>query len=243
MFAHEKLEVYRKALRFVAAASSFVVQWDKRHAVTDQLARASDSLVLNLAEAARLRSSATKLRALDYSVGSCLECAAALDVARIKSLLARSDADHEKEHLCEVMRMLVGLRKAWASWEVKEEEAAYKTAPPSQPPLFHHEKLEVYSVSLELIQWFVGLPGANNLTSRLQRHIDESLTSIVLNIAEANGRYSDLDHHRFLDVAASSAVKSAAYLDLAVQKAVFHEGECIFAKELLERVLAMLSRM
>ncbi len=153
MFAHEKLEVYRKALGFVAAASGFVAQWDKKHAVTDQLARASDSLVLNLAEAARLRSSASKLRALDYSVGSCLECAAALDVARIKSLL------------------------------------------------------------------------------------------VVLNIAEANGRYSELDHHRFLDVAASSAVKSAAYLDLAVQKAFLRERECTLAKELLERVLAMLSPM
>ena len=32
MFAHEKLEVYRKALRFVAAISSFVTLWDKKHA-------------------------------------------------------------------------------------------------------------------------------------------------------------------------------------------------------------------
>ena len=33
------------------------------------------------------------------------------------------------------------------------------------------------------------------------------------------------------------------YLDLAVPKAVLREGECSLAKELLERVLATLSRM
>jgi 23S rRNA-intervening sequence protein len=39
-------------------------------------------------------------------------------------------------------------------------------------------------------------------------------------VAEGNGRYSELDHRRFLEIAAGSAVKAAAYLDLYQQKAL-----------------------
>ena len=65
MFRHEKLHVYGKALAFVAAASTFSASWDKRHAVVDQFGRAAESLILNLAEGARLRSGPSKVRALD----------------------------------------------------------------------------------------------------------------------------------------------------------------------------------
>ena len=92
MFAHEKLHVYGRALAFVAALSAFSAVWNKKHAVVDQLGRASDSLVLNLADGARLRSGPSKLKALDYALGSGLECAACLDIARIKGLLQRVSA-------------------------------------------------------------------------------------------------------------------------------------------------------
>ena len=59
-----------------------------------------------------------------------------------------------------------------------------------------------------------------------------------MNIAQANGGYSELDHHRFFDVAATSAVKSAADLDLAVQKVILGRGDCTLAEELLERLQA-----
>ena len=68
-------------------ASAAVVLWDKRQAVADPFGRASDSLVLNLAEGARLRPGRAKLRALDCALGSCLECAACLDLAWIKASL------------------------------------------------------------------------------------------------------------------------------------------------------------
>ena len=243
MFAHDQLNVYRKALQFVAAASGFVAQWDRKHAVTDQLARASDSLVVNLAEAARLRPPPSKLRVLDYALGSCLECAACLDIARIKGLLSSAESDQQKQRLSEIIKMLVGLRKTWAKWQIQEEGSAYKAEAPLGSTLFHHERLEVYGASLEVMEWFVRMPAANHLPNRLQRQLDEALTGIALNIAEGNGRYSDLDHHRFLDLAAGSAVKAAAYLDLAVQKDVLGENDCQAAKGLLERILAMLSRM
>ena len=42
--------------------------------------RASESVVLNIAEAARLLSGPDKARTLDYALGSTLECAACLDI-------------------------------------------------------------------------------------------------------------------------------------------------------------------
>jgi four helix bundle protein len=89
MLPHEKLEVYGKAIDFIGDASAAVALWDKRHSVADQFGRASDSLVLNLAEGARLRPGRAKLRALDYALGSCLECAACVDIAWIKGFLEK----------------------------------------------------------------------------------------------------------------------------------------------------------
>jgi len=89
----------------------------------------------------------------------------------------------------------------------------------------------------------VSLSGGKDLASRFYRQIDEGVTSIILNIAEGNGRYSELDHRRFPDIAEGSAVKVAAYLDLAVQKLTLSRDECGPGKALLERILAMLSRM
>jgi four helix bundle protein len=93
------------------------------------------------------------------------------------------------------------------------------------------------------MEWFVSLPEGKALTCQPFRQLDESATSILLNIAEGNGRYSELDHRRFLDMAEGSAVKTAAYLDLAMQRRTLCEAECLPGKELLGRIAAMLSRM
>jgi len=174
MFAHEKLHVYQKALAFVSAASVLSAAWSKKHAVVDQIDRASESLILNLADGARLRSAPNKLKALDYALGSGLECAACLDVATLKGFLSKSNTDLQKQSLVEIIRMLIGLRKAWASWETHDDSALYRAETPSQDttPLFHHEKLEVYGASLELMTWLVNLPGGQKLSTRLYRQIE-----------------------------------------------------------------------
>ena len=89
----------------------------------------------------------------------------------------------------------------------------------------------------------MNLPGGQKLSTRLYRQIDEGVTSIILNIAEGNGRYSELNHRRFLDIADASAVKVAAYLDLGITKGTLSKEECSQGKDLLERIIAMLSRM
>src|SRR3989442_7201311 len=108
-------------------------------------------------------------------------------------------------------------------------------------PLFHHEGLEVYRMALGFIEWFVSRPAANELSIRLFRQLDEAGTSVVLNIAEGNGRYAELDHHRFLQIAQSAAVKGAVLLDLGVERALLAKTEATTGKEMLRRISAMVA--
>ena len=140
MFHHEKLQVYGRALDFSARVSAFALAWDKKHAVVDHITRASESIVLNLAEAARQLPSSGRLRTIDYSIGSSLECAACLDVAAIKALLTRPHSYQEKQTLCEITRMLIGLRKAWAEMRfpgatilIQAKSRARQIVPPREP--------------------------------------------------------------------------------------------------------------
>ena len=99
----------------------------------------------------------------------------------------------------------------------------------------------MYQVSLSFFEWFVSNSQASGLSNRLFRQIDEAGTSMVLNIAEGNGRYADLDHHRFLRIAQSAAVRVAVYLDLGVQRQLLDRPSTEKPKESLRRVSAMLA--
>ena len=216
MFSHQKLKVYGKALASVTGLTQQSALWNQRHAVVDQLVRASESVVLNLAEGARLWNPANKQHWLDYAIGSALECSACLDLAVIKQFLSPDLALAEKHGLCEVVRMLVALRQSWGNSQLREEAAPYDS---QERSLFAHERLDAYQVGLEFMRWFHALPAGAALSSRLYRQVDKAGTSVVLNIAEGNGRYPDADRRRFLDLAEGSAVKAAAYLDLCHSKA------------------------
>ena len=144
-FAHERLQVYAKALAFGTKASAWTGSWSKKRAVVDQFYRASESLLLNLAEAARQQNGPARLQQAEYAIGSSLECAGCLDLAGLKQLLCPAECQQEKRALCEVTRMLVGLRKAWDHGRVREEVAADRSgrSPKGAESLFYHERLEV----------------------------------------------------------------------------------------------------
>ncbi len=114
--------------------------------------------------------------------------------------------------------------------------------PADVAPLFYHERLVVYQVSLSFMEWFVSLARAQNLAPAF-RAVDKAATSVILNIAEGNGRYAELDHERFLEMSQSSAVKAAAHLDLCVVKKLLTQTDTTPGKELLRRIGAMLARM
>jgi four helix bundle protein len=242
VLAHRKLKVYGKALAVVASLTKHSGQWNKRHSVVDQLCRASESIVLNLAEAVRVRQCAHKQQLLDYAVGSSLECAACVDIAVIKRLLASELAGREKRSLCEVVRMLIGLRRSWETNAWHEEPSVYgdDVNAPTSRWYFAHEPLEVYQVSLNFLGWFNALPAGAELASRLYRLVDNAATSSILNLAEGHGRTGEGDRFRFVERAEASAVKAAAYLDLCVSKSELEAEQREPGMELLSRVIFML---
>jgi four helix bundle protein len=233
MFSLEKLKVYDRALACTASLMRLCAEWDKRHSVVDQLLRASESVVLNIGEGARLRGTANRQHTMDYAIGSALECAACLDIALRKQFLSPALAWSQKEPLCEVVKMLVGLRKAWAGPELHEETATYGG---HEKWLFAHEHLEAYQLGLEFMTWFHALPGGPELSTRLFGQIDKAGTSAVVNIAEGNGRYLEADRRKFLDTAEASVLKAASFVELSERTSELGQGQRESGMALLDRM-------
>lgn len=139
--------------------------------------------------------------------------------------------------------MLIGLRKAWSETAIREEPLPYRAESASDSPrtLFHHENLEVYRRALQFMNWLVVVTEAVDLPNRLFRQIDETATSIVLNVAEGNGRFADLDHRRFLQMAQSAATKAGVCIDLCVQRVSLARRDVDVGKRLLHEISAMLA--
>ena len=107
-----------------------------------------------------------------------------------------------------------------------------------------HERLDVYQVSLDFAAWSYEL--AKRLKS-LDRHSRDQLLrasqSITLNIAEGCGKLPSADRRRFLQIAGGSARECGAILDILVRCRVITEADGKPGKELLVRIVAMLTRM
>ena len=87
-FSHEKLDVYRSALRFLALVhATFPSTAKARPELSDQIDRAALSIVLNIAEGAGEFSAPDKRRFYRFALRSAHECAAALDAAVIRQVL------------------------------------------------------------------------------------------------------------------------------------------------------------
>jgi four helix bundle protein len=88
-FDHEKLEVDREAVTFVAWLSDVLEAAVRVVDVKDQLDRASTSIPLNIAEGNGKYGLKDRCRFFDIAHGSALECAAGLDVLVAKGKLTR----------------------------------------------------------------------------------------------------------------------------------------------------------
>ena len=107
MLAHEKLDVYRCAIEFLALASRLLEALPRGHAdLADQLRRAAMSIPLNIAESAGCRGAAERRRYLGIARGSATECSAILDVCRVLALAADGQTQEGKALLVRVVSML-----------------------------------------------------------------------------------------------------------------------------------------
>ncbi|HSY52842.1 MAG TPA: four helix bundle protein [Opitutaceae bacterium] len=108
-------------------------------------------------------------------------------------------------------------------------------------PQFDHEKLRAYQEALRFIAWveplFEKLPA--KLAARDQ--LDRASTSIVLNIAEGNGKRSHPDRCRFFDIARGSTLECAACLDVLVIKQRFSQAEANEGKLILLAIVSLVA--
>lgn len=234
LFSYEKLHVHADMLQFLHAAEEHVSAWDPVHAVVDQFERASEGFLVSMAEASRARSLGIKTAAIDCSLGSILECAGCMDIAEAKSLIGGDAAHPLKRQLVTIFGKLIGLRKTWSESCVREPGATY-----GHDSGFHHERLDVYQLALRVVRQLAAAQLVDRLSRGAFRRIDEPATSMVLNIAEGNGRFAHLDHQRFLEIANRATTKLAARLELGTLRGVFEETEKNDIKEVLVRVDAM----
>jgi four helix bundle protein len=108
------------------------------------------------------------------------------------------------------------------------------------PPLFDHEKLHVYQRSIAFIAWAESILERLPKTLDVRSQLDRAGTSIPLNIAEGNGKFTAPDRCRFFDTARGSALECAACLDVTVAKGRLSSTEIEMGKSMLAEIVAML---
>lgn len=236
MQSHEKLAVYQLSLKFLDHRRRLLADVERVVSACDHLDRAGESIPLNIARASSLWSARERMKYIAIANGSALECAAALDVLAVRKLLGVEGLRSAKDVLRSMVSMLIAWRKTTGQ-RVLEEGAKYKTG---EPWCFDHEKLDVYRAALELNGWLADVQLHLRVGADLDAKVDKSATSIVLNIAEGNGRFGSADRRKFIAIAGHAVSLLSALLDVAALDA---DPSCDFAygRQLLPRIAAMLN--
>jgi len=95
-------------------------------------------------------------------------------------------------------------------------------------------------VSLAFNEWVGEFLCSVEARAAAKDQLDRAATSISLNIAEGNGKFSTRDRTRFFDIARGSAVESAASLDVLISRKLTTQAHVALAKEQLVQILNML---
>ncbi len=111
VFSHERLDVYQRAIEFVAWSGFLAKSLPVGDPARSQLERASVSIPLNIAEGNAKSSRRDRARYLQTALGSTFECAAVLDVLAARGLRDRSEVAVGKESLERVTAMLMAMLK------------------------------------------------------------------------------------------------------------------------------------
>jgi four helix bundle protein len=242
-FDHEKLDVYRGALEFVAWADKLLQGIEVGISAKDHLKRASESAVRNLVRANSKRRQSERTRVFEIAYGSALECVACLDVLRAWGLVGESDLIGGKEALHRVVSMIIRIRAA-QSPTVHECRGHYvgNGGRPSEPS-FSHDKLRVYRSALEFISWSAALIQSEAIGLSCARELDKHATGIVLNIAEGNGKFSEKDRRRFLQIALSAGLQAATSLDILEARSVISRRQNERGKLQLRELVSMIGAL
>ena len=108
---------------------------------------------------------------------------------------------------------------------------------------FDHERLDVYQEAIAFCGWVGDLLSEVTVKAAAKDQLDRASTSIPLNIAEGNGKFSNADRARFLEIARGSALECAASVDVLAVRKLIRVERVIPAKEQLVRIVNMLVGM
>jgi four helix bundle protein len=110
MLDHEKLDVYRTSIEFMAIAIIITENIPKGYAsLSDQLKRAAWSIPLNIAEGCGKRGPNDKKRFYAIARGSAMECAAIIDVCQVLKINCGNSFEQGKSLLTRIVSMLTKL--------------------------------------------------------------------------------------------------------------------------------------
>jgi four helix bundle protein len=105
---HEKLDVYRFAIRFVVLAEEIIENLPRGRAyLVDQLRRAGSSIPLNIAEGAGEYASIEKARFYRMAKRSATECSSILDILQHLQLIDQELFSKARELLAPIVAMLI----------------------------------------------------------------------------------------------------------------------------------------
>lgn len=108
------------------------------------------------------------------------------------------------------------------------------------PKQFDHEKLEVYQRSLDFVEFAEEILSDLPKSLAASDQLDRASTSIPLNIAEGNGKFTAKDRCRFFDIARGSALECAAALDVLARRQKIDSLRAEAGKEILLEVVSMI---
>ena len=106
--------------------------------------------------------------------------------------------------------------------------------------MFDHEKLKVYQRSLDFVDRAAVILEAVPKRFAAHDQLDRASTSIPLNIAEGNGKFTTKDRCRYFDIARGSSLECAACLDVLVRREALEASAADEAKALLIEIVSML---
>jgi four helix bundle protein len=115
----------------------------------------------------------------------------------------------------------------------------------SSPPMFDHEKLDVYQLELQFIAWVTDLleevsKSAKGKTAEVCDQLDRASLSALLNTAEGNGKRQRQVRAKFFDDARGSGTECAGCLDALVAKRAATEQRILDGKKILVRIVSIL---
>jgi four helix bundle protein len=105
---------------------------------------------------------------------------------------------------------------------------------------FDHENLDVCREAIDFCGWVGEFLAAIRVKTPAKDQLDRASTSVPLNIAEGNGKFSAKDRARFLEMARGSALECAACLDVLLVRKLVSETQMAEQKERLARIVQML---